>query len=50
MSITKLLFNKSHDYTDRIKSVDAIIVDKDRNKDEEHIHYELEQWKKKVRF
>ena len=41
---------KSHDYPDRIKFSNTIMVDKDRNKGKQCLRYKLEQWKEKGTF
>ena len=50
MRTTVLLSYGSHYYTDTIKFSNAIMFDKERNKDEQHLRYILEQWKKIVSF
>ena len=46
MRITAYLSYKFHDYTDRIKFENSILVDKERKKGENILHYKLKQWKK----
>ena len=48
--ITASISYKVHDYVDRIKFANTIIVDKERTKVEKHLHYKLKQCKRRVAF
>ena len=46
MRIPDLFSYDLHDYINRIKILNEIMVDKERNKGKQHICYKLEQWNK----
>ena len=46
----ELTVYKEQKYTYRIKFANKIMVDKERNKGEQRLHYKIEKWKKAGTF